>query len=216
MISARGHKYLFLLHDYDTNFIYAVPIKSQEAGELLRGFKACYKELLDNGFKAKDIRCDNKISDVFTEHLGVARLKFQLASPGDHQTNPAKRAIQTYKNHFIAILSGTDENFPDNCWNLLVTHANIILNLLRPSCIQPKLSAYAQIYGPFDFNKNQLAPGGCALIIHERTDHRPAWANHGRKGFYISPAMHHYRNYKCYIPSTGGTRFSNTVVMDPK
>lgn len=93
---------------------------------------------------------------------------------------------------------------------------NITLNLLQPSRIQPKLSAYAQIYGPFDFNKNPLAPGGCALIIHERTEQRPAWANHGRKGFYISPAMHHYRNYKCYIPSTGETRFSNTVVMNPR
>lgn len=59
--SARGHKYLFLLHDYDTNFIYAVPIKSRDAAKLLRGFQACYKELLDNGFKAKDIRCDNEI-----------------------------------------------------------------------------------------------------------------------------------------------------------
>ena len=28
--------------------------------------------------------------------------------------------------------------------------------------------------------------------------------------------MQHYRNYKCYIPSTGGTRFSNTVVMNPR
>ena len=28
--------------------------------------------------------------------------------------------------------------------------------------------------------------------------------------------MHHYRNYKCYIPSTRGTRFSNTVVMNPR
>ena len=43
--SAQGHKYLFLLHDYDTNFIYAVPIKSREAGELLQGFKACYQVL---------------------------------------------------------------------------------------------------------------------------------------------------------------------------
>jgi len=96
--SARGHKYLFLLNDYVTNFIYAVPIKSREAGELLRGFKACSQELLDNGFRAKDIRCDNKISDLYTEHLNVAELKFQLASPGDHWTNPAERAIQTYKN----------------------------------------------------------------------------------------------------------------------
>ena len=214
--SARGHKYLFILHDYDTNFIYAVPIQSREGTELLHGFKACYKELLENGFRAKDIRCDNEISNIFTKHMELAELTYQLASPGNHRTNPAEQAIQTFKNHFISILSGTDEDFPDNSWDLLITHVNITLNLLRPSGIQPKLSAYAQIYGPFDFNKNPLAPGGCALIIHERIDQRPSWANHGPKGFYISPAMQHYRNYKCYIPSTRGTRFSNTDVMNPR
>ena len=135
--------YLFVLHDYDTNFIHVVPLKSREATELLRWFKACYKELLDNGFCAKDIRCDNEISNIFTKHMELAQLRYQLALPGKHRTNPAKRTIQTYKNHFIAILSGTDDDFPDNCWDLLVTHTNITLNLLQPSYIQPKLSAYA-------------------------------------------------------------------------
>lgn len=53
-----------------------------------------------------------KFSDLFTEHLELADLTYQLASPGDHRTNPAEQAIQTSKNHFIAILSGTDEDFP--------------------------------------------------------------------------------------------------------
>ena len=35
--SARGHKYLFLMYDYDANYIHAVPIKSRESAELVRG-----------------------------------------------------------------------------------------------------------------------------------------------------------------------------------
>ena len=76
--SVRGNKYLFLLHEYDTNFIYVVPIKSREATELLRGFQACYKELLDNGLSAKHIRYNNEISDLFIEHLEMANIDYQL------------------------------------------------------------------------------------------------------------------------------------------
>ena len=92
---------------------------------------------------------------------------------------------------------------------------NITLNLLRSSCIQPKLSAYAQIHGAFDFNATPLAPAGCKTIIHDRTNDRRAWATHGTVGFYIGPAINHYRNYRCYIPSTHSTRISNTVEFFP-
>lgn len=46
--SARGHKYLFILYDYDANYIQAVPIKSRKSEELIRGFNATYKVLLKN------------------------------------------------------------------------------------------------------------------------------------------------------------------------
>jgi hypothetical protein len=78
------------------------------------------------------------------------------------------------------------------------------LNMCRRYRINPKLSAYQQIWGNFDFNKTPMAPPGCKVIVHERTLERGAWATHGIKGFYIGPAMHHYRNYKAYIPETRG------------
>ena len=42
-------------------------------------------------------------------------LDYQLVSPGNYRLNHVKRAIQTFKNHFIAILSGADPKFPKNC-----------------------------------------------------------------------------------------------------
>ena len=36
--SKRGHKYLFVVYDYDANYIHATPIKSRKADELVRGF----------------------------------------------------------------------------------------------------------------------------------------------------------------------------------
>ena len=36
---------------------------------------------------------------------------------------------------------------------------------------------------------------GCKVILHDGTEHRPSWANHGSRGFYIGPALKHYRCY---------------------
>ena len=100
-------------------------------------FNSCYKTLTDNGFTAREIRLDNEISSEFIEHINAANLNYQLASPGDHRTNPAEHAIQTYKAHMIANLSGADLSFPQDCWDLFIPQLNITLNLLRSSRYQP-------------------------------------------------------------------------------
>ena len=81
------------------------------------------------------------------------KLVYQLASPGDHRLNHAEQAIQTFKAYFISIRSGANPDFLPNCWDLFLEHAVLTLNLLPPSRIKPKISAYTQIHGAFDFNK---------------------------------------------------------------
>jgi len=87
--------------------------------------------------------------------------------------------------------------------------------MCRPSRINPKLSAYQQVWGNFDFNKTPLAPSGCKVVLHERAMERGAWACHGIVGYYIGPAMKHYRNYDSYIPETRGERTTNTLEFFP-
>ena len=87
--------------------------------------------------------------------------------------------------------------------------------MLQKSKIQPKLSAYALIHGQFDFNATPLAPAGCRIIIHDRKGERKTWAKRGTPGFYIGPAMQHYRNYKCHITKTHKNRISNTLQFFP-
>jgi hypothetical protein len=59
--------------------------------------------------------------------------------PGLHRRNAAERAIRTVQNHFIAGLCSVDPNFPIHLWDRLVPQAEISLNLLRGSWINPKL-----------------------------------------------------------------------------
>ena len=165
--SARGHKYIFVMFDYDSNYIQAIPIKSRQSRDLIAAFQACYTILTDNGFTGKMVRLDNEISSSMIAHLQQQQLDYQLASPGDHRVNYAERAIQTYKNHFISTLQGADPTFPANCWDLLMPQINITLNLLRKSRYHPNLSAYSQIHGVYDYNKTPMAPAGCKIIIHD-------------------------------------------------
>ena len=81
---------------------------------------------MGSGPRASDF--DNEISKDFKDHLKYINIPYQLVSPGDHRANPAEHAIQTFKNHFIAMLSETDPTFPENCLDLLIPQANTSLN----------------------------------------------------------------------------------------
>jgi len=129
-------------------------------------------------------------------------IDFQLVPPGMHRCNAAERVIRTWKNHFIAGLCTTDPNFPLFLWDTLVTQANLTLNLLRASRLNPKLSSYAQLHGNFDFNRTPLAPPGTKVVIHVKPDKRKSWDPHGNTGWYTGPAMEHYRCYNIYVPKT--------------
>ena len=67
--------------------------------------------------------------------------------------------------------------------------------------------------GQHDYNSHPLAPPGTKSIVHEKTGQQGTWAPHGKYGVYVGPAMEHYRCYKCYLPSTGACRISDTVVF---
>ena len=54
------------------------------------------------------------------------------------------------------------------------------------------------------------------VIVHERPMERGAWACHGVVGYYIGPAMKHYRNFNSYIPETKGIRITNTIELFPE
>ena len=71
-------------------------------------------------------------------HLRRRGINYQIVPPHVHWRNTAKRAIRTFKNHFVAILCGTDPDFPLHLWCRLLPQAQLTLNLLRKSQINPR------------------------------------------------------------------------------
>ena len=120
-------------------------------------------------------------------HIQVTcKLNMELVPPGCHRRNAAEVAIRNFKTHFLSIMAGVAEDFPENLWDRLLPQAEITLNLLRQSNSTPNVSAYAHLSGPFDYNKMPLAPMGCAAQIHEKSDKRGTWQYHTVDGRYLN------------------------------
>ncbi len=191
--SSRGNKYVMILYDYDSKAILAEPLKFKSEGEMIRAYTKLHEYLSDRGLKPRlqklDKECPAGLKRFMTQH----EVDFQLVPLHIHRRNSAKRAIISWKDHFIAGLSSTDKQFPMHLWCRLIPQCTLTLNLLRQSRINPRLSSEAQLNGAFDFNKTPLAPPGTRVIIHEQTGVRRTWSVHGTNGWYLGPAPEHYR-----------------------
>ena len=146
--------------------------------------------------------CDNECPTAFKRFLCSKGIDLQLVPTYDHRTNPAEKAIDTWKRHFIARLASLPPNFPIHLWCRLIPHTNTTLNLLRPSNLNPRLSAYAQLDRAYDYNTTPLAPSGCKAIVYESPDHRVSWNNKGAEAWYLGPAMSHYCCHTVYVPQS--------------
>ncbi len=139
-------------------------------------------------------------------------MTWELVPPDCHQRNIAERAIQKFKNHSVAILSGVNDRFPLSLWCYLVRPAELTVNLLRQSNMEAKISAYVHVHGRHDYMKCPLAPLGCAVFMaHVKPKNRQSWDVHGDIGFNIGMVMEHHRCFHVYIVKTRATRISDLV-----
>jgi hypothetical protein len=128
-----------------------------------------------------------------------------------HHCNWAERAIRTFKDHFLSILAGVDASFSPYLWDLLLPQAELTLNLLRQSALNPWISAWEFFHVPFDFNKTPLGPVGCRVLIHAKPVTRRSWDFRAKEGFYIGPALDSYQCFKLVKSDTKSQVISDTV-----
>jgi hypothetical protein len=193
--SIRGHKYVLILYDYNSNSILAETMRNCSDTEHLRAYNSLHQHLVERGFKPQLQKLDNEASKALKRSIRDKGIDYQLVPPHAHRRNAAERAIRTFKNHFIACLGTTDKNFPLHLWDRILPQAITTLNLLRSSRLNPRLSAEEHLNGTFDFNRTPLAPLGTKVIIHEKPSERRSWAPHGLDGWYVGHAPEHYCCY---------------------
>ena len=114
---------------------------------IITTFEQVFNELEEKGFKPKFNVTDNQATKQIKTFLKTKDCKWQFVEPANHRVNAAERAIQTFKNHFIAGLSSTDSHWPLQLWEYLTRQATITLNTVRRPHIDPSKSAYEQLHG---------------------------------------------------------------------
>ena len=183
--SARGHKYVFILYNYDTNAILAQPLTTRGATEIKNAWIKQHQRLIQCGCAPATYIMDNEASAEIKQAILKHNIAYQLTPPHIHRINAVEWAIRTFKNHFISGLATINPNLPINEWDRLIPQAEITLNLLSSSQINPRLSSYATLYGTYDFNRVPLAPPGTRVVVHIKPQQRGSWSFHGEDGFYI-------------------------------
>jgi hypothetical protein len=122
---------------------------------------------------------------ILYHHYPSWNASFQLVPPDVHHTNAAEHAIQTFKAHFLSILAGIDNSFPNYLWDKLLPQAELTLNLLHQATLAPSLSAWEYFHGPFNYDDTPLGPMGFPVIIHNKASTRLSWVFRGCPGFNI-------------------------------
>jgi hypothetical protein len=115
----EGSVCFFVLYHYKSNGIIADPITGLANKTIFEAYKKQFDKLTKQGFHIKLNIMNNQATKYITQFLDKNKCKLQLVEPHNHRINAAERAIQKFKNAFIAALSMTDSNFTLQLWDKL-------------------------------------------------------------------------------------------------
>ena len=139
-------------------------------------------------------------------------MKYQLVPPNVHHRNITEKAIQTFRDHFVAFLCRTDVNFPEKLWCYIFRQAEHQLNLLQKARVKPEVSSFKILYSQHRYNTNPFAPLGCAVKIYVIPGNRKTWeANTTKSGLYLENSLKHCRCHEVWIRDTRSVRVEQTI-----
>ena len=104
-----------------------------------------------------------------------------------------------------------DPNCPMQLWGQFIKKGQDTLNLLRTSCYNPKLSAYASCEGQFNFDRTPFASVGTRSLVSLDPSKQNTWQQHAVDAWYVGPVKQHNRCYRFIIPETKAYQITNTA-----
>jgi hypothetical protein len=110
-----GNKYIMVLVEIDSNTILVEPMKSCKDAEMIRAYNTLLLQLKSAGIIPKKHVLDNKVLENMKNHIcDTCKKNMELVPPGCHQQNAAEVAIRNFKSHFLSVLAGVANDFPQN------------------------------------------------------------------------------------------------------
>ena len=214
--SFKGNQYVMVLFETIGNNILVESMRNRTSGEMVRAYQVLMGRMKEKGILPTMHVLDNECSAEFKDAIAENKMKYQLVPPNDHRRNVAEKAIQTFKDHFVSVLCGTDDNFPLQLWCQLLRQAEHQLNMLRKSRTVPSMSSFEHMYGAHSYDAHPWAVLGCEVEIHVMPAKRRTWAAHTKKGYYLGTSWEHYRCHVVWVKETKSTRVGQTVFFKHK
>eukprot|EP00804_Cyclotella_cryptica_P003480 CCRYP_002118-RA/>CCRYP_002118-RA protein AED:0.26 eAED:0.26 QI:0/0/0/1/0/0/3/0/685 len=214
--SSRGNRYQMILYHTNSNSIWVEPMKNRTAGKLILAHSRALSQMCTCGLTPRRQVLENKSSAAYKQAIFDSGPLYQLVSPNDYRRNVAEKAIQTWKDNFITALRGTVDTFPLHLWCQLILHMERQLNFLCQFNANSKISAYAHLYGPHDYNALPFTPLGMEALVHDKPNQRKTYAQHCSKGWVIGTSTKHYRCWRIGSTATRRTRIAATVFFKHK
>lgn len=213
--TASGYEYILV--STLNGYVHLELLKARTAQEYLRAYKSMYAFYEAQGKLPTRQRLDNETSGHLEAFLREVNTKIEYVAPGIHRQNPSERAIRHAKNCIIAMCITADSKFPANMlFEAVVVQAEIVLNQLRPWHPDPTINAWTGMHNaPYDHMAHPLSVFGMLCVAHVKPHQRTTFAEHGKDGFYMGPALHHYRCWRIYISATKAERITDTVAWFP-
>jgi hypothetical protein len=150
IMSLEGNVCFLVVYHYKPNSILVLTITGFSDEIIVAAYQQQYNLLKLKRYKIHLNVMDNQATKVIKKFLDEENCNLLLVEPHNHRVNAAKCAIQTFKAHFISILATIDSKFPLQLWDRLTPQVESTLNMMRPSCINPRISAYQAVHGPYD------------------------------------------------------------------
>jgi hypothetical protein len=135
---------------------------------------------------------DNQASAEYKAAIEASGMTYELVSPKKHRHNIAEKAIQTFKDHFVGVLSGCVPSMPIHLWCQLLPQVERQLLLLQQSCAHPNLLVYAPVYKHYDYNWHLFIPIGMEALVHDKPHKRCTYPKHCTKAFVLGTSIKHY------------------------
>ena len=109
----------------DVNAITAVPFKSRKDKYRMVAYNTIMQRLKDRNMQVNLQILDNEASKEYKTIIKDKwNIKYQLLPSHIHRQNASKRAIRTFKAHFLSILAGVADDLPRRHWDQFLHRHN--------------------------------------------------------------------------------------------
>ena len=154
---------------------------------------------------------DNETSKDVEDFIASQNKQQQYNPPEFHRTNPAERALQTYKSCVKSTMASLPPTFTIAYLCKLLPQIYFSVYILRKCRQNPLLSAWASMEGEFHFDATPITPQGTEMLIQKKPNQRRTFGFNAKKAWYIAPCFQHYRTFKGIMASNGAERILDTV-----